>query len=123
MIALLKLTLGDRVKDVRRSDRLTESAVCLVADEGDIDMHLERLLKQNRRETGAGPRILEINPRHPLIGVLAQAASREGAVDALSDAAELLLEQAMILEGEPVPDPAGFSRRLNETLVKALAAT
>ena len=123
LIALLKLTLGDRVKDVRRSDRLTESAVCLVADEGDIDMHLERLLKQNRRETGAGPRILEINPRHPLIGVLAQAASREGAVDALSDAAELLLEQAMILEGEPVPDPAGFSRRLNETLVKALAAT
>ena len=58
-----------------------------------------------------------------MIGVLAQAASQEGAADALSDAAELLLEQAMILEGEPVPDPAGFSRRLNETLVKALAAT
>jgi len=121
LIALLKLNLDERVKDVRVSDRLTDSPVCLVADEGDVDMHLARLLKQHQQVDQVSARILEINPRHELIKVLAEALSKEGAADALADAAELLLEQALILEGEPLPDPAGFSRRLTGVMAKGLA--
>ena len=122
LIALLKLNLDERVKDVRASDRLTDSPVCLVADAGDVDMHLARLLKQHRQLDDVAQRILEINPRHELIKVLAEAVSKEGAADALADAAELLLEQALILEGEPLPDPAGFSRRLASVMARGLAA-
>ena len=121
LIALLKLNLDERVKDVRASDRLTDSPVCLVADEGDVDMHLARLLKQHQQVDQISARILEINPRHELIKVLAESLSKEGAADALADAAELLLEQALILEGEPLPDPAGFSRRLTGVMAKGLA--
>lgn len=121
LIALLKLNLDERVKDVRASNRLTDSPVCLVADEGDVDMHLARLLKQHQQVDHIAARILEINPRHELIKVLAEAVSKEGAADALGDASELLLEQALILEGEPLPDPAGFSRRLTGVMAKGLA--
>src|SRR6185312_9044027 len=71
LIAIFKLALGEAVKDVRSSERLTDSAVCLVADEGDIDMHLERLLKAHRQLDTTAKRILEINPRHRLIERLA----------------------------------------------------
>ena len=120
LIALVKLSLGERVKDVRPSQRLTDSAVCLVADESDLDIHLERLLKQHRHIDQASARILEINPRHRLIKTLAKAAGKEGAADRLADAAELLLEQALILEGEPLPDPSAFARRLADVMAHAL---
>ena len=70
LIALAKLTLKDAVKDVRVSARLTDSAVCLVAGEGDLDMHIERLLKQHDRVGHSAARILEINPKHPMIRAL-----------------------------------------------------
>ena len=60
------------MKDVRSSERLTGSAVCLVADEGDLDMHLERLLKQHRQPDTTAKRILELNPRHKLVDRLAR---------------------------------------------------
>jgi molecular chaperone HtpG len=122
LIALIKQTLGTAVKDVRTSDRLTDSAVCLVADEGDMDMHLARLLKQHRQIETAAPRILEINPRHALIRRLAESAVQKGAADRLADAAHLLLDQARIVEGEAVPDPAAFARRLADAMAKGLAA-
>ncbi len=112
LIDAFKQVLGDAVKDVRGSDRLTESAVCLVADEGDMSMHLERMLRQHQQETKRPPRILEVNPRHTLIRRLAGRAKDEGASGALADTAWLLLDQARIVEGEPVPDPAAFARRL-----------
>ncbi|MGH7090211.1 MAG: molecular chaperone HtpG, partial [Stellaceae bacterium] len=92
LIALFKLSLGEAVKDVRASNRLTDSAVCLVADEGDIDIRLERLLKQHRQLSAEAKRILEINPKHPLIQRLAELAGREGAADSLRDFAWLLLD-------------------------------
>jgi len=124
LLALLKLSLGDAVKDVRSSKRLTDSAVCLVADDRDIDMHLERLLRQHK-QLAAGidaKRILEINPKHPLIARLVDLAGKEGAADALGDFAWLLLDQARILEGETLPDPAAFSKRLSSVLARGLAA-
>jgi molecular chaperone HtpG len=120
LIALLKLSLGDEVKDVRASTRLTDSAVCLVADEGDLDMHLERLLKQHQQLTAGAKRILEINPKHPLIQRLSELAGKEGASEALGDFARLLLDQARILEGEQLPDPSGFAQRLSSVLARGL---
>jgi molecular chaperone HtpG len=120
LVALFKLSLGDAVKDVRVSDRLTDSAVCLVADEGDLDMHLERLLKRHREIEATAKRILEVNPRHPLVARLAALVGKEGAADALGDFAWLLLDQARIIEGEPLPDPNAFARRLSTMLEKGL---
>jgi molecular chaperone HtpG len=122
LIAMVKLTLGDAVKDVRSSSRLTESPVCLVADEGDVDMHFERLLRQHQQPVTGQARVLEINPGHSLTRVLATLVSKAGASEALEDAAHLLLDQARILEGESLPDPASFSRRLAGLLTKTLSA-
>ena len=120
LIALLKTALGDTVKDVRESSRLTTSAVCLVSDENDIDMRLEKLLKQHKQLDQAFARILEINPEHALIRRLAEDAGRDGATDRLRDAAHLLLDQARLLEGEALPDPQAFARRLEDMISKSL---
>lgn len=122
LIALLKLTLGDAVKDVRRSERLTDSAVCLVADDGDMDIHLQRLLKQHGQlgADASAKRVLELNPGHALIRRLAEKAGQEGAADALEDAAYLLLDQARIVEGESLPDPVAFARRMASFVERGL---
>ncbi|MSO71277.1 MAG: molecular chaperone HtpG [Alphaproteobacteria bacterium] len=122
LVALLKLALTDKVKDVRESDRLTDSAVCLVADARDADLHLERLLRQHKRIETRAARILEINPRHPLIRSLAARVSDQGPDLKMDDLALLLLDQAQILEGEPLADPAGFARRLASIMQKGVGA-
>ncbi|HEY7990266.1 MAG TPA: molecular chaperone HtpG [Stellaceae bacterium] len=121
LIALFKLTLGDSVRDVRASERLTESAVCLVADQEDMDLHMERLLRKHNRVMGGDmKRILELNPNHKLIARLAARAGETGAADALGDFAWLLFDQARLLEGEPLPDPASFALRMSAALEKGL---
>jgi molecular chaperone HtpG len=120
LIALMKLALKDAVKDVRVSQRLTDSAVCLVADEGDMDMRLARLLQQHKRIDALVPRVLEINGTHPVIAALAKAVS-SGKGDAVADAAWLLLDQARIQEGETLSDPTSFAKRLGEVLGKAFS--
>jgi molecular chaperone HtpG len=122
LIAVLKVRLGDKVQDVRPSSRLTESAVCLVAEEHGMDLRLERFLKQHQQLDQLSKRVLEINPKHGLIKEMARAADDDGQKDALGDLAELLLDQARIVEGEPVPDPGAFSRRMSAFLTKGLAA-
>src|SRR5713101_663281 len=83
LIAIFKLALGEAVKDVRTSDRLTDSAVCLVADEGDMDIRLERLLKQHRQLDSEAKRILEINPKSALVERLAARVGQDGASEQL----------------------------------------
>jgi molecular chaperone HtpG len=122
LLAFVKLTLKDKVKDVRLSERLTESPVCLVADEGDLDMHLERMLKQHRQIDQASQRILEVNPRHQLIRGLAERIKAGGSAGDLEDAARLLLDQALILEGEAPSDLAAFTRRLSHLVARGLAS-
>ena len=120
LVAMFKLALGDSVKDVRLSERLTDSPVCLVADEGDLDIHLERMLRQHRQLEQLSKRILEVNPRHPLVTRLASHVGKDGASAVISDVAWVLLDQARIIEGETLPDPAAFSRRLSSLLEKGL---
>ena len=122
VIAMFKLALKDEIKDVRVSDRLTDSAACLVADEGDLDINLERLLKQHGQLDTGFKRILEINPRHALVRSLADAVGKGATSGRLSDTAWLVLDQARIMEGEKLSDPAAFSRRMCEALARGLEA-
>ncbi|MBI2718691.1 MAG: molecular chaperone HtpG [Rhizobiales bacterium] len=120
LIAAMKQALGPRVTDVRVSKRLTDSAVCLVAD-GAMDRTLEKLLaRQKDSGVAVSAPILEINPGHPLIEGLAKSVKEKGAAS-VEDAAQLLLDQAFILEGEPVADPAGFARRMAAVMSKVFA--
>lgn len=120
LIAMIKLTLGDAVKDVRKSDRLTSSPVCLTADEGDLDIHLERFLQQHNQIQTPTKRILEVNPSHPLIVHMAAKASAKGASDNLKDIAWLLFDQARLLDGDTLTDPVAFSERLAAVMAKAV---
>jgi molecular chaperone HtpG len=121
LIAAMKDALGDKVRDVRSSTRLTDSAVCLVAD-GELDRTLEKLLaRQKDSGVNVSAPVLEINAGHPLIVALAAAAEAGASPPDIADAAQLLLDQAHVLEGEPVGDPAGFSRRLANVLTRAFA--
>ena len=85
-----------------------------------MDMHLERLLKQHRQLDNASRRILEVNPRHKLIERLAASVGEPGGSDQLSEFAWLLLDQARIVEGEQLPDPPAFARRLATLLERGL---
>jgi molecular chaperone HtpG len=112
-IAAIKDVLGDRVSDVRASQRLTTSASCLVAGGGSRDRQLERLLAQQNKGAGVKP-ILEINMRHPLVAAIS------GKADAAADLSFLLLEQAQILDGELPEDTAAFATRLNRLVLRGM---
>ncbi len=118
LIAVMKGVLGDAVKDIRTSERLTDSPVCLVADEGDMDLRLSRMLKAHDRLQSVAPRVLEINPRHDLVRQLADRSGQDGQYDTIALASQLLLDQARILEGEPLPDLAAFSKRMSDVLLR-----
>ena len=116
----LKQTLGDAVQDVRRSQRLTDSPVCLVAGDEGMDRTLERLLaRQGAAGMKASAPILEINAGHALIRQLAESATK-GASPELGDAAHLLFDMARVLDGETVPDPTAFTQRLGAVMQKGL---
>jgi molecular chaperone HtpG len=123
LIALFKTALAGKVKDVKQSSRLTGSPVCLVADEGDMDIHLEKLLKAHKQfGVGESLRILELNAKHALIKKLAVSAKKNGTSAALEDAALLLLDQAHIVEGDPVADPVAFSKRMADFMAGSIPA-
>jgi molecular chaperone HtpG len=120
IIAAVKATLGERVSDVRASQRLTDSAACLVAGGSGPDRELERLLARQNRGVGAKP-ILEINTRHPLVKAISDA--KLGAREAdVADISELLFDQALILDGEVPVDPAAFAKRVNRLVARGLAS-
>ena len=115
-LAFVKDTLGDAVSDVRASDRLTDSAVCLVASESGLDRQLEKMLA-NAGQLPAGTKpVLEVNAHHAQIAKLA--ALPEG--DALrTDAAHLLLDEARIVDGEQPLDARAFAERLGRLIQRA----
>jgi molecular chaperone HtpG len=113
-IALIRDALGERVYDVRASQRLTSSASCLVAGGDGRDRQLERLLAMQNKAPITKP-VLEVNMRHPLVAAVATSG------DAASDLSLLLLEQAQILDGELPEDPAAFAGRLNAMVLRGLA--
>ena len=117
-LAFVKTTLGDAVADVRASDRLTDSAVCLVAPDSGPDRALERILAGAGRLGSASKPILEINPRHETVAALA--ALGEGEQEFKQDAVHLLFEEARVLDGERPADAKLFSERLARVLGRGL---
>ena len=119
LLESLKSLLEDDVSDVRISSRLTDSPVCLVAPEGGVDMHMERVLKIHQKYSGDTKPILEINTDHALIQKIETLNNKS---DAFKDAASLLFDQAKIIQGEPVKDPSGFAHRMAAFMEQALKA-
>ncbi|MFZ2853365.1 MAG: molecular chaperone HtpG [Rhodocyclaceae bacterium] len=115
LIDKVKTALGDKVKDVRITHRLTDSPSCLVADEHDLGGNLARILKAAGQKAPDTKPILEINPKHPAVQRLKYEETR------FEDWANLLLEQATLAEGGSLEDPAGFVKRIND-LMLALSA-
>ena len=117
-LAFLKATLGEAVAEVRASERLTDSAVCLVAADKGPDRALERLLAGAGQLTSASKPVLEVNPQHDLIKALA--ALGEGEREFKEDAAHLLYEEARLLDGDRPLDARAFSDRLGRVLKRGL---
>jgi molecular chaperone HtpG len=113
LIERIRKALGEKVKDVRITHRLTESPVCLVADEHDMGMHLERLLKAAGQKVPGSKPILEVNPQHPLV----QRLKSESDDARFGDWSQVLFDQALLAEGGQLEDPAGFVKRLNQLIL------
>ena len=111
-------SLGEQVSEVRSSQRLTDSAACLVLDEQEMALHLQQMLRQAGQEVPESWPSLELNPDHPLVQRLAEEFDT-ARFDAL---AQLLFEQALLAEGGTLPDPAGFVRRINSMLLESRQA-
>ena len=112
LVERIKSTLGERVKDVRVTHRLTDGQACLVTGEGDMSANLERLLKAAGQSAPTVKPTLEINPEHALVARL----NGEPDESRFADWANLLFEQALLAEGGQLEDPASFVRRLNGLL-------
>jgi molecular chaperone HtpG len=122
LLAIIQETLKEDIGEVRYSHRLTSSPACLVAGENEVDLRMERVLRVHQKYEAPSKRVLEINPDHALITRMAQLANEGGTGEEMADAAHLLLDQARIIQGEPVPDPTDFARRLAYFMEKSLAA-
>jgi molecular chaperone HtpG len=119
LTALMKQELAEVVEDVRVSDRLSESPVCLIAPEHGLDRRLERLLAEHGQLGSVSKPVLEINPTHPLVTALAeQIGHADKAV--LADVTWLLFDEARLMDGERPQDSAGFAARLTRILLKAV---
>ena len=125
LLAKLKSTLGDRVKDVRSSVRLADSPSCIVFDEDEPSLQMQQMLRaMGQKDIPAPKPTLEINPTHAIVKkllALPEAPTTDAAATSIStDAAWLLFDQALLLEGVPLPDPAAFVQRLNRVLTLSI---
>ena len=112
LVEKIKAALGDKVKEVRVTHRLTDSPACLVVDENELSGNLERMLKAAGQKVNASQPILEINPEHALIGKMKLA---DG--DAFAEWSQVLFDQALLAEGGQLEDPATFVKRVNKLIV------
>jgi molecular chaperone HtpG len=117
LVKKVKKILGEAVKDVRASSRLADSPSCIVVDDKDPTMQMQQILKlMGNRDFPEVKPILELNPSHPIVSKLAEIQDES----VIEDASRLLLDQALLVEGGEIKDPAAFVRRLNRALEKAL---
>ena len=118
LLADIKTALGNKVKEVRVTHRLTESPACLVADANDLSGNLERMLKAAGQKVPNSKPILEINPGHPLIAKLKVEQGKER----FADWCHILFDQSLLAEGGQIDDPAGFVKRLNALMLDMAGA-
>ncbi|MFE7075113.1 molecular chaperone HtpG [Streptomyces sp. NPDC057620] len=120
LLPWLTTTLSEHVKDVRLSSRLTTSAACIVGDAHDMTPTLEKMYRAMGQQLPPVKRTLELNPAHPLITALRTAHETNAADPALAEIAEVIYGSALLAEGGDLPDPARFTRLLNDRLTHAL---
>lgn len=120
LMEFLEKELGEHVKQVRLSARLTTSPACLVVEEHDFSPRLERALRQVHSQAPMQKRVLELNPKHPLISRMRQRHAADAADAVLHEAAELVFGLALLAEGSELPDPIRFSRAATEVLGKVV---
>ncbi|MDC1286943.1 molecular chaperone HtpG [Gammaproteobacteria bacterium] len=113
LLKRMKKSLEDRVEDVRVTNRLTDSPACIVLNEQDMAMHMQRILKEAGHEMPVSKPILEINPDHPIVKQLDGEKSKKK----FDDWSAILFDQALLAEGGQLEDPAGFVAKLNKMLV------
>jgi molecular chaperone HtpG len=114
----IKNILSDSVKEVRITTRLKDSPSCLVADENAMGAHMEKIMKAMGQDVPETKRILEINAEHPILNNMNARYEKDPRDQQLEDWAHLLFEQALIAEGQMVPDPLAYSKRVNSLLTK-----
>ena len=119
LIALIGDRLKDKVKEVRFSNRLTESACCLVADEFGMNANMERIMKSMNQPVPASKRILELNPDHAILKAMAAIFQKDNSAPSLSDYSDLLYDQALLTEGSTIKDPLRFTKLVSDLMVKA----
>ncbi len=122
LLARAKAVLGERVKDVRASDRLKDSPCCLATLEGALNTTVERTLRALGRDVPVVKRVLEINPEHPLIVGLKDLAAQNAGAANVDEWIEMLYDQALLTEGNSVDDPGRFARRLTSLLSQAVSS-
>jgi len=116
VLEALKTSLGEKIKDVRLSDRLTDSASVLVADDSGIDANMERMMKAMGQVAPEVKRTLELNPEHPVMAKLKTMVETESENSDVSEYGELLYDQALLTEGSPLPNPALFAQRVSNLM-------
>lgn len=117
LMEFIKDKLADKVKEVRLSNRLTDSACCLVAEEFGLDANMERILRAMNQDVPESKRILELNPDHTIMQILNKLYGRDSGNAKLADYCEMLYDQALLTEGSPIPDPLRFTRMISELMV------
>lgn len=118
LLELIKYQLKDEVKDVRLSGRLKDTACCLVAEEGDLDPQMEKLMKAMGQNVPENKRILEINPSHPVFEAMNQVFEKDHKSIMLEEYIKLLYDQALLLEGSKPKDPVAFAGAITKLMVK-----
>jgi molecular chaperone HtpG len=119
LISVITDRLKDKVKEVRFSNRLTDSACCLVADEYGMNANMERIMKALNQSVPESKRILELNPDHAILKAMAELHAKEKDIPTIGDYADLLYDQALLTEGSPIKDPLRFTKLVSELMVKA----
>jgi len=117
LVEFLKSSLGEKVKDVRFSKRLTDSACCLVSDEYDPSANMERIFKAMNQDMPKVKRILEINPEHALVQSFQKLYDKDSKAESLTDYADILFDQALLTEGSAIADPLQFTKRISNLMV------
>jgi molecular chaperone HtpG len=120
LIELMKAELGEKVKEVRLSSRLTDSACCLVVDEGGMDPGIERFMRAMGQDVPGTQPILELNPSHPVVEGMHKLFESDPQDARLKEYTGLLYGQALMLSGTPPEDPAGFAKKVADLMAKGL---
>lgn len=120
LVSAMQKELEENIQEVRFTNRLTESACCLVADENGLSSHMERMFKTMNQDMPKTKRILELNPNHPLVAALNSMFAKDNNDPLIKDYSHLLYDQALLTEGSPMPDPLAFARKVSALMLKSI---